>query len=72
MTGLKLYGVKQSTNVMRALVCLYEKGLDFEFVSVDMHSGEHKKDPFISFNRINLKPLVGWENKRGIEMDKGE
>ncbi|KAK1278060.1 hypothetical protein QJS04_geneDACA007315 [Acorus gramineus] len=58
MAGLKLYGVNQSTNVMRALVCLYEKGLDFEFVSVDMYSGEHKKDPFISFNPFGQVPVL--------------
>lgn len=35
---------------MRVLATLYEKGLDFELVPVDMKAGAHKQEPLISLN----------------------
>ncbi|KAK1316099.1 hypothetical protein QJS10_CPA05g00471 [Acorus calamus] len=58
MAGLKLYGVALSPNVMRVLLCLYEKGLDFELVPVDLRAGEHKQEPFISLNPFGQVPAL--------------
>lgn len=46
-----------STATRRALACLYEKDLEFEFAQVDMRSGEHKKEPFISLNPFGQVPV---------------
>lgn len=50
MAVLKVHGSPMSTATCRVLACLMEKGLEFEFVNVDMRSGEHKKHPFLSLN----------------------
>ena len=50
MAIIKLHGSPISTNTQRPLVCLYEKDLDFDFVSVDMSAGSHKQLPFLSLN----------------------
>ncbi|KAJ4700080.1 Glutathione S-transferase [Melia azedarach] len=36
--------------------CLYEKELEFELVPVDMGSGEHKKEPYLSLNPFGQVP----------------
>lgn len=50
MAVLKVHGVPFSAPAMRVLAVLQEKGLEFEFVPVDMAAGEHKKEPFLSLN----------------------
>lgn len=50
MACLKLHGSVMSTATMRAIVCLKEKELEFEFVPVNMATGDHKKEPYISLN----------------------
>lgn len=47
---IKVHGNPISTATMRVVACLIEKDLDFEFVFVDMATGEHKKHPFLSLN----------------------
>jgi len=42
---------------MRIMACLYEKGIDFQFVPVDMKAGEHKKEPIISINPFGQVPV---------------
>ncbi|CAN6468827.1 unnamed protein product [Victoria cruziana] len=56
MAERKVYGVSLSTATMRAVACLYEKDLDFEFVEVDMRAGAHKQEPFISLNPFGQVP----------------
>ncbi|XP_010545024.1 PREDICTED: glutathione S-transferase F8, chloroplastic [Tarenaya hassleriana] len=56
MAGIKVYGVPFSTATMRALVALYEKGLDFELIPVDLTTGAHKQEPHISRNPFGLVP----------------
>ncbi|PKI69134.1 hypothetical protein CRG98_010489 [Punica granatum] len=56
MAVMKLYGSLLSTAMGRVVACLYEKGLDFEFIPVDMKSGEHKKEPFLSLNPFGQVP----------------
>ncbi|KAL5561503.1 hypothetical protein UlMin_031250 [Ulmus minor] len=56
MAAIKLYGSHISTATARVLACLYEKELDFQFVPVDLSTGEHKKEPFLSKNPFGLLP----------------
>ncbi|OWM77997.1 glutathione S-transferase PARB-like [Punica granatum] len=56
MAVLKVHGNPISSATWRVLACLYEKELDFEFVMVDLRSGEHKKEPFLSLNPFGLVP----------------
>ncbi|KAF3576778.1 hypothetical protein DY000_02028266 [Brassica cretica] len=60
--GIKVHGVPISTATMRVLATLYEKGLDFEIVPVDMKAGAHKQEPLISLNAFSSKPkmLIFW------------
>ncbi|KAJ8620599.1 hypothetical protein MRB53_029128 [Persea americana] len=58
MAGLTLHGDVFSTATMRALVCLKEKELDFEFVPINMGAGEHKKEPFILLNPFGQVPAL--------------
>lgn len=50
MAAINVHGSVLSTATQRVLVCLYEKGLGFEFVPVDMKAGAHKQEPFLSIN----------------------
>ncbi|VVA94193.1 unnamed protein product [Arabis nemorensis] len=54
MAGIKVFGHASSTPTRRVLIALHEKNLDFEFVHVDLRDGEHKKEPFLSLNILNL------------------
>ncbi|KAF5937268.1 hypothetical protein HYC85_024774 [Camellia sinensis] len=56
MATVKVHGSVFSTASQRVLVCLHEKELDFEFVPVDMSSGDHKKPPFLSLNPFGQLP----------------
>ena len=59
MAAMKVHGNVFSTATQRVVACLIEKDLDYEFVPVDMKSGEHKKDHFLCLNvsteKENLK-----------------
>ncbi|CAN6468826.1 unnamed protein product [Victoria cruziana] len=56
MAERKVYGTSLSTATMRAVVCLYEKDVEFDFVVVDMRAGAHKREPFISLNPFGQVP----------------
>jgi len=43
---------------MRVLACLHEKGLDFEFVPVNMAAGDHKTPAFLSLNPFGQVPAL--------------
>ncbi|XP_010522773.1 PREDICTED: glutathione S-transferase F4-like [Tarenaya hassleriana] len=51
--GYKVHGHPLSTNTRRVLATLYEKGIGYEAIEVDLKSGEHKKEPFLR----NLNPF---------------
>lgn len=53
--AIKVHGNLHSTATLRVLACLNEKGLDYEFVRVNMSVGEHKKEPFTSLNVSKTK-----------------
>lgn len=50
MAAIKVYGAAYSTAAARVLATLHEKGLDYELVHVDMTTGEHKTESYISRN----------------------
>ncbi|GFZ19449.1 glutathione S-transferase PHI 2 [Actinidia rufa] len=56
MAAMKVHGNVFSTATQRVVACLIEKDLDYEFVPVDMRSGEHKKDHFLCFNPFGQVP----------------
>ncbi|KAL8234301.1 hypothetical protein R6Q59_020401 [Mikania micrantha] len=54
--AIKLYGAIGSTATLRVQACLAEKGLDYEFVIVDMNKKEHKSPEFLSRNPFGQVP----------------
>jgi glutathione S-transferase len=56
MATMKVHGAVFSTASQRVFACLYKKQLEFELVPVDMSTGGHKKEPFISLNPFGLVP----------------
>nr|QCQ77647.1 glutathione S-transferase [Actinidia chinensis] len=56
MATMKVHGSVISTATQRVVACLNEKDLDYEFVPVDMGSGEHKKDHFLCLNPFGQVP----------------
>ena len=48
--GIKVHGVPQGGASIRVLAALNEKELDYELLVVDMKSGAHKQQPFLSLN----------------------
>ncbi|EXB40831.1 Glutathione S-transferase [Morus notabilis] len=58
MAAIKVHGSPLSTATQRALATLYEKDLDFEFVTVDLSTGAHKQEPYISKNPFGQVPAV--------------
>ncbi|XP_023004652.1 glutathione S-transferase PARB-like [Cucurbita maxima] len=55
-TSIRVHGVPFSGPTCRVLACLYEKELEYEFVKLKMHEGEHKKQPFLSINPFGQVP----------------
>ncbi|GMI69406.1 glutathione S-transferase phi 8, Arabidopsis thaliana glutathione S-transferase phi 8 [Hibiscus trionum] len=56
MAAIKVHGSPLSTAVQRVVACLYEKGVDFQFVPVNMAAGEHKSDNFLALNPFGQVP----------------
>ncbi|KAL0732200.1 hypothetical protein Bca4012_008409 [Brassica carinata] len=54
VTGYKVYGNPFSTSTRRVLAVLLEKGLSYESITVDLKSGEHKTESFLSLNVSNV------------------
>ncbi|GJX27111.1 glutathione S-transferase-like protein [Tanacetum coccineum] len=53
---VKIYGFIGSNAVFRALACLYEKDVDFEFVTVKMHLREHKSPAYLAMSPFGQVP----------------
>ncbi|KAL0459684.1 UNVERIFIED_CONTAM: Glutathione S-transferase [Sesamum latifolium] len=54
--AIKVHGSPLSPAAQRVLLALEEKDLEYEFVLVDLRSGEQKKGPFISINPFGQVP----------------
>ncbi|KAG2260471.1 hypothetical protein Bca52824_079765 [Brassica carinata] len=55
--GYKVYGNPFSTSTRRVLAVLLEKGLSYESITVDLKSGEHKTESFLSLNPFGQIPV---------------
>jgi glutathione S-transferase len=55
---MKLYAHPFSNNSMRAQLCLDEKGLDYEYLPVDLFRGEHKQADFLAINPRGQVPAL--------------
>ena len=58
MSRMKLYAHPFSNNSMRAQLSLDEKGLDYEYVKVDLFNGEHKQRDFLAINPRGQVPAL--------------
>jgi len=54
--AVKVYGSLLSAAVLRVLVCLKEKDVEFEYLPLNMGVQEHKKQPFLSINPFGQVP----------------
>lgn len=54
VAGYKVHGHPFSTNTRRVLAVLLEKGLSYEPITVNLQTGEHKTEHFLSLNVSNL------------------
>ncbi|URD77798.1 Glutathione S-transferase [Musa troglodytarum] len=56
--GVKVYGMPMSTNTVRVLAALNEKGVEFELVIVDLRTGAHKQPDFLARNPFGQIPVL--------------
>ncbi|KAB1214006.1 Glutathione S-transferase F13 [Morella rubra] len=56
--AIKVHGIALSTCTARVLLCLHEKGLDYELLPVDLASGAHKQHPYLSLNPFGQVPAL--------------
>ncbi|XP_051118499.1 glutathione S-transferase-like [Andrographis paniculata] len=54
--GIKVHGHPFSIAAQRVLLCLAEKGLEYESVHIDLTTGQQKEEPFISLNPFGQVP----------------
>ncbi|GKU86811.1 hypothetical protein SLEP1_g1286 [Rubroshorea leprosula] len=55
---IKLHGAPMSTCTAKVLTCLHEKGIDFEFVPINLLAGEQKQPSFVAKNPFGLVPVL--------------
>ncbi|KAH9623747.1 hypothetical protein KSS87_016392 [Heliosperma pusillum] len=56
--GVKLYGLPMSTCTARAMICLEEKQVNYEFLHVDLFTAQHKQPTFLSKNPFGQIPAL--------------
>jgi glutathione S-transferase len=56
--AIKLYAHPFSNNSMRAQLYLEEKGLPYEYVTVDLFKGEHRQPPYLAINPRGQVPCI--------------
>nr|QPB76003.1 glutathione S-transferase [Digitalis lanata] len=54
--AIKVHGNPISAPTRRVLLCLAEKDVEYEYVHIDLFTGQHKKEPFISINPFGQVP----------------
>lgn len=55
---LKLYGWRPSPPVRAVMVVLYEKGVPFEFIDVELPKSEHKKPGYNTIHPFTQVPAI--------------
>ncbi|KAG2378590.1 hypothetical protein C9374_008229 [Naegleria lovaniensis] len=55
---LKLYGLYRSTCTQRVVTTLFEKGLSFEYIPVNLYKGEQKQPSFLEKQPFGVVPLL--------------
>ncbi|KAB1214011.1 Glutathione S-transferase F7 [Morella rubra] len=56
--AIKVHGIAVSPYTARVLLCLHEKGLDYELLPVDLASGAHKQHSYLSLNPFGSVPAL--------------
>ncbi|CAM8991334.1 unnamed protein product [Rhodiola kirilowii] len=54
----KVHGSLDCPNTLKVLACIFEHGLDFEFIPIDLKDGEHERQPFLSLNPFGQVPVL--------------
>eukprot|EP01018_Ginkgo_biloba_P017885 Gb_28401 [translate_table: standard] len=69
--GIKLYGPTYASCSRRVMACLFEKGVDFEVVHVDILTEAHKKPDYLSLQPFGKVPALqdGNLTKLGTVLD---
>ncbi|CAF1706478.1 unnamed protein product [Brassica napus] len=57
LKGYKVHGDPFSTNTRRVLAVLLEKGISYEPITVDLKTGEHKRESYLSLNPFGQVPV---------------
>ncbi|KAK9726278.1 hypothetical protein RND81_05G203400 [Saponaria officinalis] len=55
---VKLYGLPMSICTTRAMICLHEMNVEFEFVPINLFTSEHKLSSFLSKNPFGQIPAL--------------
>ncbi|KAL2642389.1 hypothetical protein R1flu_009976 [Riccia fluitans] len=55
--AVKVYGIPLSTATRNAMATLYEKGVEFELVTVNMKEGAHKRPEHLKLNPFGKVPV---------------
>ncbi|CAJ1960757.1 unnamed protein product [Sphenostylis stenocarpa] len=58
MMAVKVYGETRAACPQRVMVCLLEKGVEFEVVHVDLHQGQQKTPQFLLLQPFGQVPVV--------------
>lgn len=53
---VKVYGPIRAACPQRVLVCLFEKGVEFDAIDVALEAGEHKKPDFLE-RQVRIRVL---------------
>jgi maleylacetoacetate isomerase len=61
---MKLHNYFRSSASYRVRIALNLKGLDYDYVSVHIARGDHKKPPYAALSADTLVPLLETENER--------
>jgi glutathione S-transferase len=55
---MKLYTFPPAPNPKRLSIFIAEKGIDIETITVDLMSGEHRKEPYLTVNSLGTVPAL--------------
>ncbi len=55
---LKVHGVKGSTCTQRVLTALYEKGVEYELITIDFAKAENKSEKYLKLQPFGKIPVL--------------